>query len=320
MSKSALITGITGQDGSYLAEFLIEKGYKVYGIHRKTSDLFNISHLLDKISLHVFDLIDTDTLDSLIQKIQLDECYHLAAISFVGEVQDEFELFNQNFHTTHSLLASIFRHQPSCRFFFAGSAEMFGEPLESPQNETSLCNPKSFYGVTKASSYYLVNYYRNHHELFACTGILYNHESPRRGKRFVTRKITLAAAEIQLGFSSKLLLGNLDVYRDWGYAPDYVQAMWLMLQQKAPRNYVISTGILHSVREFLEIAFGYLQLDYRDYIEVDLRYFREAEQIPLQGNPYKISSELGWKSSINFQTMIQKMVQSDLQFITNHHA
>ncbi|MGB5632730.1 MAG: GDP-mannose 4,6-dehydratase, partial [Waterburya sp.] len=260
--KKALLTGITGQDGSYLAEFLLAKGYEVHGIVRRTSiedaahKLSNLKEILNKIVLHTASLDNHLSLYKVINQVQPDECYHLAASSFVSySFDDEFSILSSNFSGTHYLLASIKEIMPVCRFYFAGSSEMFGSASNSPQNELTPFNPRSIYGISKLSSHHLVRNYREQYDLFACTGILYNHESPRRDFKFVTRKITSSVAKIKLGLQDKLYLGNLDAVRDWGYAPDYVYSMWLMLQQDTPRDYVVASGINHSVREFVKYAF-----------------------------------------------------------------
>ena len=269
ISKVALITGIAGQDGSYLAEFLLSKGYEVHGIVRRIAiedaehKLKNISHLLDKITLHTASLDNVLSLIKTVRDVSPDECYHLAASSFVSySFEDEISILNNNVNSTHYLLAAIKEFSPQCRVYFAGTSEMFGTVTHSPQNEKTPFNPRSIYGISKVASYHLVKNYRELYELFACTGILYNHESPRRGYEFVTRKIVSAAVKIKLGLQEELILGNLDSCRDWGYAPDFVKVMWLMLQAATPDDYVVATGETHSVREFVETAFSCLDLDY----------------------------------------------------------
>lgn len=322
MKKKAIITGIAGQDGSYLAELLLEKGYEVHGIEvsmaeaEKPVRLGNILHLLDKVHLHFGLLESGQGVDELIGQLQPDECYHLGAASFVSfDFEGEAGILQNNVGSTHALLAALKRSAPHCRFFFAGTSEMFGTVDSSPQNEMTPLHPRSVYGISKVTGQHLVDYYRQHHGLFACTGILYNHESPRRGMAFVTRKITATAAKIKLGLESKLYLGNLDAFRDWGYAPDYVRAMWMMLQLATPEDFVLASGETHSVREFVEKAFAAVGLDYRDYVEVDPRFFREAEKVVLCGDIAKARRVLGWSPGKAFADLVDEMVQNDLQQI-----
>ena len=311
--KKVLITGIGGQDGSYLAELLLSKGYEVHGIELVGVPLPNLAQIETQLKLHKGSLLDAEWLTDLLQRISPDECYHLAAASFVSfRFEDEAKILKNNIEGTHNLLASLKTSSPLCRFFFAGTSEMFGNVDCSPQCEGSLFKPRSVYGISKVAGHNLVGYYRQQHSFWACTGILYNHESPRRGAAFVTRKITSTAARIKLGLENKLVLGNLDAERDWGYSPDYVNAMWLMLQAESPRDYVLSSGKLHTVREFTHAAFSAVGLDYRDYVEVSQEFYREKEHIPLCGDPRKAKSELGWQSSLSFQDMVSEMVQNDL--------
>jgi GDPmannose 4,6-dehydratase len=321
--KKALITGIAGQDGSYLAELLLAKNYEVHGIVRRTAvedathRLFNLSHIKDRLKLHSASLDNHLSLYKVIREVQPDECYHLAASSFVSySFDDESSIIANNFTGTHYLLASIKEVVPQCRFYLAGSSEMFGHAAASPQNESTPFNPRSIYGITKLSSHHLVSNYRDHYGLFACTGILYNHESARRGFEFVTRKITSSAARIKLGLQDTLTLGNLDAHRDWGYAPEYVKAMWLMLQQALPSDYVISTGVTHTVREFAQFAFERVGLDYRDFVTVDPQLYRGSEKVVLCGDSSKARSELGWRPEKAFQDIIAEMVDNDLQLLT----
>ena len=318
--KKALITGVSGQDGSYLAEFLLEKGYEVHGIVRRqaleasTTKLANIAHIKDKVTLHVASLESHLSLYKVIYTVKPDECYHLAASSFVSySFDDESSILTSNFNGTHHLLASIKDIVPECRFFFAGSSEMFGRAETTPQNESTPFNPRSVYGISKLASHHLVQNYRNQYDIFACTGILYNHESRRRDFKFVTRKITSAVAKIKLGLQDKLYLGSLEPLRDWGYAPDYVYAMWLMLQNSNPENYVIASGVNHSVRDFVECAFNYVGLDYQEYVELDPKFYRPAEAIPLRGDSSKIQQELHWQNTKNFSDLIAEMVEHDLK-------
>ena len=282
--KKALITGITGQDGSYLAELLLEKGYEVHGIVRHVAledpehRMFRLRHLLDRITLHSGSLESYPSLFKIVNRIAPDECYHLAAQSFVSySFEDEFSTLTTNINGTHFMLSAVKEGAPNCRFYFAGSSEMFGKVRQTPQTEETPFYPRSPYGITKVAGFDLTRNYREAYNLFACNGILFNHESPRRGYEFVTRKITHSVARIKLGLTDKLALGNLDAKRDWGHARDYVQAMWLMLQQDTPDDYVVATGETHSVRDFCEKAFGHVGLDYEKYVVVDERYFRPAE-------------------------------------------
>ncbi len=324
MTKKALITGIAGQDGSYLAEFLLSQGYEVHGIVRRQSienaavKLKNIAGVTERLILHVASLENHLSLYKVISQVQPDECYHLAASSFVSySFDDESSILAINFNGTHHLLASIKDVAPQCRFFFAGSSEMFGLAQNSPQNETTPFNPRSIYGISKLASHHLVQNYCRQYDIFACTGILYNHESPRRDYKFVTRKITSSVAKIKLGLQDKLYLGNLDAFRDWGYAPNYVRAMWLMLQNTVPQDYVIASGKTYSVRNFVECAFQYVDLDYRDFVEFDSRFYRPSEKVPLKGDSSKIQSELNWQTEKNFTEIVAEMVENDLNFFAN---
>jgi len=320
MTKKALITGITGQDGSYLAEFLLEKGYEVHGIVRRVAiedpehRLWRIRHILDKIILHPASMESYASIFNVVEKVRPDECYHLAAQSFVSySFEDEFSTINTNINGTHFVLSAIKEKAPKCKFYFAGSSEMFGLVKETPQNENTPFHPRSPYGISKVAGFDLTRNYREAYNLFACSGILFNHESPRRGYEFVTRKISNTVAEIKLGLSKKLTLGNLEAKRDWGYAGDYVRAMWLMLQQNEPDDYVIATGETHSVKEFAEIAFSHVGLDYRDYLISDERFFRPAEVHLLKGDYSKAEKILGWKPTVSFKELVQMMVEADLK-------
>jgi GDPmannose 4,6-dehydratase len=319
MSKRALITGIAGQDGSYLTELLLSKGYEVHGIVRRASiedtehKLKNIYHLLDKIQLHVASLENVLSLIKVVKDLTPDECYHLAASSFVSySFEDEISILGNNVNSTHYLLAAIKEFAPLCRFYFASSSEMFGNAAHSPQDENTPFNPRSIYGISKVAGYHLAKNYREQYRLFACLGILYNHESPRRGYEFVTRKIVSAAVKIKLRLQDTLTLGNLDAQRDWGYAPDYVMAMWLMLQADAPDDYVVATGETHSVREFVETAFTSLGLDYKEHVKVDPKLFRPAEKVLLCGNPAKAVAKLGWSRTVSFKDIVRSMVESEM--------
>jgi GDPmannose 4,6-dehydratase len=322
--KKALITGIAGQDGSFLAELLLRKGYEVHGIVRRQAlenpagALGNLAAIEDKITLHVASLESHLSLYKVISLVQPDECYHLAASSFVSySFDDESSILAINFNGTHYLLASIKEAAPECRFFFAGSSEMFGRATNFPQDELTPFNPRSVYGIAKLASHHLVQNYRNQYDIFACTGILYNHESSRRDFKFVTRKITSAAAQIKLGLEKKLYLGNLNALRDWGYAPNYVEAMWLMLQNDSPENYVIASGTNHAVRDFVECAFSHVGLDYTDFVELDERFYRPTESIPLKGDSSKIRSELNWQPDKNFDEIVAEMVEADLKYFSD---
>ncbi len=319
MTKKALITGIGGQDGSYLADLLLSKGYEVHGIVRRIAiedsahKLKNISHLHDRVRLHVASLDNVLSLIKTIREVMPDECYHLAASSFVSySFEDEMSILNNNINATHYLLAALKEFTPECRFYYAGSSEMFGAVEHSPQDETTPFNPRAIYGVSKVAGHHLVKNYRQQYSMFACSGILYNHESPRRGYEFVTRKIISSAVRIKLGGQDSVSLGNLDAHRDWGYAPDYVRAMWMMLQAGSPDDYVVATGETHTVREFVQTAFSCLDLDYEKYVRIDPKFFRPAEQVLLCGNPAKITSRLGWTRTRTLKEIIQEMVDSEM--------
>jgi GDPmannose 4,6-dehydratase len=316
--KVALITGITGQDGSYLAEFLLEKGYEVHGIVRRESieddeKLNNIKDIKDSIILHEGSLSDHLTIYKIFSKILPDECYHLSASSFVNySFNDEFETMSNNFNSTHYLLSTIREVKKDCKFYFAGSSEMFGEPNCSPQDEETPFNPKSIYGISKVSSHYLLKNYREKENIFACTGIMYNHESPRRGNHFVTKKIISSAVKIKFGLQDKLYLGNLDAKRDWGYSPNYIKAMWMMLQAPEADDYIVASGKLNSVRDFLEETFSYLELNYKDYVLVDSKFFRASEHNPLCGDSNKINKIIGWYNEKNLKEIIKEMVDDEM--------
>jgi len=320
--KKALITGITGQDGSYLAELLVEKGYEVHGIIRRAST-FNtgrIEHLYRdphvngvRLFLHYGDISDSTNLIKLLYRIQPDEVYHLAAQSHVRVSFDIPEYTGDvTGLSTIRILEAIRETGVSSRFYQASSSEMFGKVSEIPQRETTPFHPRSPYGAAKVYAYWATVNYRESYGTFACNGILFNHESPRRGETFVTRKITRAVARIKAGLDQKLYLGNLDARRDWGYAREYVTAMWLMLQQDEPDDYVVATGETHSVREFLEEAFSRVALDWRDYVQIDPKYYRPAEVDVLVGDASKAKKRLGWEPKTTFQELVALMVDADL--------
>ncbi len=317
-AKRALITGITGQDGSYLAELLLQKGYAVHGIVRRVAledpehRLSRIHSIRSRITLHAASLESYASIHQVVAKVQPDECYHLAAQSFVSySFDDEFSTLNTNINGTHYLLAAVKNLAPQCRFYFAGSSEMFGNAEEAPQNERARFHPRSTYGISKVAGYDLTRNYREAYQMHASNGILFNHESPRRGYEFVTRKITAGVARIVAGKSSNLPLGNLEAKRDWGHAREYVQAMWMMLQQPEPDDYVIATGETHSVREFAELAFSHVDLDYRQYVVTDPDLFRPAEVNLLLGDSARARAKLGWTARVRFEAIVREMVDED---------
>src|SRR6266436_9536039 len=317
-AKCALITGITGQDGSYLAELLLEKGYAVHGVVRRVAledpehRLSRVHPIRSKLNLHAASLESYASVHQAVAKVQPDECYHLAAQSFVSySFDDEFSTLNTNINGTHYLLSAVKNLAPQCRFYFAGSSEMFGKADEAPQNERTRFHPRSTYGISKVAGFDLTRNYREAYQMHASSGILFNHESPRRGFEFVTRKITSGVARILAGKSSELRLGNLEAQRDWGHAREYVEAMWLMLQQPTPDDYVISTGETHSVREFVDLAFSHAGLDYRQYVKSDEQLFRPAEVNLLRGNPSKAQRVLGWTHETDFPSLVREMVDED---------
>jgi GDPmannose 4,6-dehydratase len=317
--KSALITGITGQDGSYLAEHLLAEGYDVHGIVRRIAiedpdrRFGRITHLLDRIKLHAASLESYPSIFHVFSQQKYDECYHLAAQSFVAEsFADGFSTLNTNINGTHYMLAALRELQPGCKFYFAGSSEMFGKVREVPQKETTPFHPRSPYGISKVAGFELTRNYREAYGMYCCNGILFNHEGPRRGFEFVTRKISSGVARVKMGLASEVRLGNLDARRDWGHSADYVRAMHLMLQQPEPDDYVVSTGETHSVHEFCELAFAEVQLDYRDFVRVDEAFYRPAEVDLLIGDPSKVRRILGWEPKHTFRDLVAEMVQSDL--------
>ena len=320
--KRALITGITGQDGSYLAEFLLQQGYEVHGLVRRVAleqpeqRLRRISHIKKDVVLHAGSLESYPSLFHILSRCKIDECYHLAAQSFVAEsFEDGFSTMNSNSSGTHYMLAALHQLQPECRFYFAGSSEMFGKVRETPQKETTPFHPRSPYGISKVSGYYLTLNYREAYGMFCSNGMLFNHESPRRGFEFVTRKITHNVARIKLGLATDLPLGNLEARRDWGHAADYVRAMHLMLQQPEPGDYVVAMGETHSVREFCDLAFREVGLDYRDYVREDPQFYRPAEVDLLVGDPTLANEKLGWRPTYSFRDLIREMVANDLSLL-----
>jgi GDPmannose 4,6-dehydratase len=320
MGKSVLITGITGQDGSYLAEFLLERGYRVFGLIRRSStvNFERLVHLQDKIELVPGDLLDQNSLISALQVSQPQEVYNLASQSFVPTSWNQPVLTGEfTALGVTRILEAVRVVDPRIRFYQASSSEMFGMVRESPQNEDTPFYPRSPYGVAKLYGHWITVNYRESYNLFAVSGILFNHESPRRGFEFVTRKVSYGVARIKLGLQRTLKMGNLDAERDWGYAGDYVQAMWQMLQQSEPRDYVIATGVTHSVRRLLEIAFGCVGLDYRDHVEVDSAYLRPAEVHHLRGDSARAERELGWEPKVSFEELVQMMVREDLAKVRN---
>jgi GDPmannose 4,6-dehydratase len=322
MAKKALITGVTGQDGSYLADFLLEKGYEVFGMVRRSSmEKFDrIEHIKERIHIRQADLLDQYSLSKIIDQVQPDEVYNLAAMSFVPTSWDQ-PVLTAEFTAigVTRMLEAIRAVNPRIRFYQASSSEMFGKVKEIPQTETTPFHPRSPYGVAKVYGHWITVNYRESYDLFAVSGILFNHESPRRGIEFVTRKITYHAARIKLGLSRELRLGNIDAKRDWGYALDYVKAMWLMLQQDKPDDFVIASGETHSVRELLEIAFTHLGLDYRDFVVMDKNLIRPAEVDLLSGDFSKAKRVLGWQPQVSFPELIKMMVDSDMAVLKKEH-
>jgi GDPmannose 4,6-dehydratase len=314
--KKALITGITGQDGSYIAEFLLEKGYKVYGMHRRAStvNFERIAHLVDKIELLQGDMLDQNSLMSVINQSEPDEVYNLAAQSFVPTSWSQPLLTGEitGLGVTR-ILETIRIINKSIRFYQASTSEMFGKVREVPQNEKTSFYPRSPYGVAKVYGHWITVNYRESYGMFACSGILFNHESPRRGLEFVTRKVTDSVAKIKLGLADELRLGNLEAKRDWGFAGDYVEAMWLMLQQDGPDDYVVATGTTRAVKELVKIAFSHVGLDWENYVKVDQRFVRPAEVDLLVGDASKARSILGWHPRTSFEEMIHMMVDYDLE-------
>jgi len=343
MNKKVIITGIAGQDGSYLAEFLLSKGYDVHGIIRRVvfenqddqdKKFFRIKHLIDKITLHYGDVTDYSMLKLVIAKVKPDELYHLAAQSRVDiSFKDDFSVFHVNTDSTHYILSALKELKPDCRFYFAGTSDMFGNAVEAPQNEKTPFNPVSPYGISKLASYHLTRVYREAYGIFACSGILFNHESPRRGLEFVTKKITATVAKIKRGLEKELQLGDLDANRDWGFAGDYIKAMWKVLQQNEPEDYVIGTGENHTVREFVEIAFWSVGIEIewhgkgvgergvdkktgKTLVVVDEKWFRPIDINELKADATKARQKLDWRPKISFDELVKMMVDSDLKGVS----
>ena len=319
--KKALITGITGQDGSYLSELLLKKNYKVYGIVRRvaledeTHRLWRIKHLLNKIEIKSASLESYASIVKIIQKIKPDEIYHLGAQSFVAySFEDEFSTLNTNINGTHYILSAIKDFSPKTKFYFAGSSEMFGKVQKKRQDENTRFYPRSAYGISKVAGFELTRNYREAYNIFACTGILFNHESPRRGFEFVTRKISSSVAKIKHGKQNYLYLGNMNAKRDWGHAKDYVKAMWLMLQQKKPLDFVIGTGKMHSVKDFAKLAFSTAGLNYKKHIKFNKKLLRPSEVETLRANYKKANKLLKWQPTVKFQQLVKEMVLEDIKF------
>ena len=322
MKKSALITGITGQDGSYLADFLLKKGYKVHGIVRRVAAedeshrYWRLRNLKEKIKIHAGSLESYASIINIVTRVKPDEIYHLGAQSYIDYAfKDEFSTINTNINGTHFLLSAIKEFSPKTKFYFAGSSEMFGKVRQVPQTEKTPFYPRSVYGISKVAGFDLTRNYREAYNLFCCSGILFNHESPRRGFEFVTRKITHSVARIKFGLQKDLKLGNMEAKRDWGHAKDYVEAMWLMLNQRKPEDYVISTGKHFSVRDFTKLAFKLVDLDYRKYVKIEKSLYRPSEVESLLGDCRKAKKNLKWKPKYDFKKLVQDMVRADLEFV-----
>ncbi len=322
MKKTALITGITGQDGSYLAEFLLKKGYSVHGMVRRVAAedeshrFWRLRHIIKKINIHAGSLESYASIINIITKIKPHEIYHLGAQSYIDYAfKDEFSTINTNINGTHFLLSAIKEFSPKTKFYFAGSSEMFGKVREIPQNEKTPFYPRSVYGISKVAGFDLTRNYREAYNLFTCSGILFNHESPRRGFEFVTRKITHSVARIKFGLQKDLKLGNINAKRDWGHAKDYVEAMWLMLNQRKPVDYVISTGKHYTVRDFAKLAFELVDLDYRKYVKVEKKLYRPSEVESLLGDCRKAKKDLKWVPKYDFKKLVKDMVRADLEFV-----
>ena len=318
MAKKALITGITGQDGSYLAEFLLEKGYEVTGMVRRSSTekFERIEHIKDNVNIQQADLLDQFSIIKLLDDVQPDEIYNLAAMSFVPTSWNQ-PVLTAEFTAigVTRMLEAVRAVNPKIKFYQASSSEMFGKVMEIPQSEKTPFYPRSPYGVAKVYGHWITVNYRESYDIFGVSGILFNHESPRRGLEFVTRKVTHNVARIKLGLAKELRMGNLDARRDWGFAGDYIKAMWMMLQQPKPEDFVIATGETHSVKELVEIAFSYLDLDYKDFVVIDKRFIRPAEVDLLIGNSTKAQTTLGWKPEVSFEGLVKMMVDADMELL-----
>ena len=315
MGKIAIITGISGQDGSYLAELLLKKKYKVYGIcnPKKKIDFRNVKKIRKKISFKKIDINNYSKIKGIIKRIKPTEFYHLAAQSFINyKFEDEFFKLNPNINGTHYILSAIKKFSPKTKFYFAASSELFGNIKKSPQNEETKFNPRSAYGVSKVAGFYLTKNYREAYKIHACSGILFNHESPRRNENFVSRKITKNLSLLLKGKIKKITLGNIDSKRDWGHARDYVYAMWKMLQLNKPQDFVIGTGKTHSVKDFIKLAFDQVNLDYKNHIKIDKKLFRPNDKVVLKANFNKAKKILKWKPTISFKSLVREMVEYDL--------
>ena len=321
MKKKVLISGITGQDGSYLAELLINKNYEIHALLRKikfANRFERIKNIKKKINFHYVSLNKYKEISNLIKKIKPNEIYHFAAQSYINyKFDDEFFRLNPNINGTHYILSSIKKYSPKTKFYFAASSEMFGNASSSPQNENTRFNPRSAYGISKVAGYHLTKNYREAHNIFACSGILYNHESSRRGINFVTKKIAIGVAKIKLKIADKITLGNINSRRDWGSAQDYVYAMWKMLNIKKPEDFVIGTGKLHSVKDFLKIAFNHVNLDYKKHIKIDKKLIRLKDVNILKANSTKAKKILKWKSKTSFKKLVTTMVDYELKLLQN---
>ena len=316
MGKVAIITGISGQDGSYLAELLLKKKYKIYGIlnPQKKKNLKNLKEIKKKLFFRNIDLNNYKKIKDLIRKIKPSEFYHLAAQSFINyKFEDEFFKLNPNINGTHYILSAIKQFSPKTKFYFAASSELFGNVKKSPQNEDTKFNPRSAYGVSKVAGFYLTKNYREAYNIHACSGILYNHESPRRNENFVSRKITKNLSLIIKGKVKKISLGNINSKRDWGHAKDYVYAMWKMMQLKKPQDFVIGSGKTHTVKDFIKLAFKYANLNYKQYIKIDNKLFRPNDKVILKANFNKAKKILKWKPTITFKSLVKEMVEFDLR-------
>ena len=317
MGKIAIITGISGQDGSYLAELLLKKRYKVYGIFnpKKKINLKNLRSIKEKIFLKKIDINNYSKIKDLIKKTKPNEFYHLAAQSFINyKFEDEFFKLNPNINGTHFILSAIKKFSPKTKFYFAASSELFGNVKKSPQNEETKFNPRSAYGVSKVAGFYLTKNYREAYNMHACSGILFNHESPRRNTNFISRKISSSISLILNNKLKKITLGNIHAKRDWGHAKDYVYAMWKMMQLKRPQDLVIGTGKIHTVKDFLKIAFSHVNLDYRKYIKIDKKFLRPNDKTILKADFRKAEKLIKWKPKINFKSLVTEMVEHDLKF------